>query len=58
MILVAFVAQKIFGGEDISVSDPIAIGTGPLRLAAGERSVWVTCAHDGTLPGSTPPAAP
>ena len=28
---------------------PIAIGQGPLRLATGERSVWVTSARDGTL---------
>ena len=48
VILVAFVAQKLFGGG-VSVSDPIAIGQGPLRIAAGERSLWVTSARDGTL---------
>jgi DNA-binding beta-propeller fold protein YncE len=49
VILVAFVAQKIFGGGDVSVSAPVAIGPGPLRIATGARSVWVTSARDGTL---------
>ncbi len=49
VILVAFVAQKLFGGGDVSVSDPIPIGKGPLRVAVGARSVWVTSAGDGTL---------
>ena len=49
VIVVAFVVQKLFGGDDVSVSDPIAIGHGPLRIATGERSVWVTSARDGTL---------
>ncbi|HEU5126344.1 MAG TPA: serine/threonine-protein kinase [Glycomyces sp.] len=37
------------GGEDVSVSDPIKIGRGPLRVAAGEGSVWVTSAPEGAL---------
>jgi DNA-binding beta-propeller fold protein YncE len=49
VIAVAFVFQKVFGGDDVAVSDPIPIGSGPLRLAAGQRSIWVTSAHDGTL---------
>ncbi|MEX2107878.1 MAG: protein kinase [Solirubrobacterales bacterium] len=36
-------------GEDVSVSEPIPIGQGPLRVATGERSVWVTSAREGTL---------
>jgi DNA-binding beta-propeller fold protein YncE/predicted Ser/Thr protein kinase len=49
VILAGFLAAKIFGGGGVSVSDPIAIGRGPLRLATGARSVWVTSARDGTL---------
>ena len=37
------------GGDDVSVSAPIEVGHGPLRVAAGEGSVWVTSATDGTL---------
>lgn len=37
------------GGDDVSVSAPIEVGRGPLRVAAGEGSVWVTSATDGTL---------
>ena len=44
VILAGFVAAKIFGGDDVSVSDPIPIGEGPLRIATGEGSVWVTSA--------------
>ncbi len=40
--------QKLFGGG-VSVSDPVPIGKGPLRVATGSRSVWVTSAADGTL---------
>ena len=49
VILAGFVTAKIFGGDEVSVSEPIAIGQGPLRIAVGERSVWVTSARDGTL---------
>jgi DNA-binding beta-propeller fold protein YncE len=48
VILVAFVWGKLFG-DGVAVSDPIPIGKGPLRVAAGDRSVWVTSAGDGTL---------
>jgi streptogramin lyase/predicted Ser/Thr protein kinase len=45
-----------FGGDDLSVSDPIELGRGELRLAAGEGAVWATSAADGNLwkiePGS------
>jgi DNA-binding beta-propeller fold protein YncE/predicted Ser/Thr protein kinase len=41
----------LFGGDDVSVSDPIEVGQGPLRLAVGEETVWVTSAGDGTLTG-------
>jgi serine/threonine-protein kinase len=49
VILVAFVAQKLFGGGEPSVSRPLPIGEGPLRLASGQRSLWVTSAGSGTL---------
>ncbi len=39
----------LLGGEDISVSDPIPVGRGPLRVATGDGEVWVTSAPDGTL---------
>jgi DNA-binding beta-propeller fold protein YncE/predicted Ser/Thr protein kinase len=37
--------------DAVSVSDPVPIGQGPLRLAAGADVVWVTSAGDGTLSG-------
>ena len=42
-------ALTLLGGEGVSVSAPIAIGKGPLRVAAGDREVWATSAPDGTL---------
>ena len=42
-------ALALLGGDDVSVSDPIAIGKGPLRVAAGDGEVWATSAPDGTL---------
>jgi DNA-binding beta-propeller fold protein YncE/predicted Ser/Thr protein kinase len=38
-------------GDEVSVSSPIAVGSGPLRLAVGAETVWVTSAADGTLSG-------
>lgn len=48
VILVAFLWSKVFG-DDVSVSAPIEVGRGPLRLAVGEGGVWATSARDGTL---------
>jgi serine/threonine-protein kinase len=46
----AFVlALNLRGGGGVSVSGPIAIGKGPLRVAAGDGEVWATSAPDGTL---------
>ena len=42
-------ALTLLGGDGISVSDPIPIGKGPLRVAAGDGEVWATSAPDGTL---------
>jgi DNA-binding beta-propeller fold protein YncE len=46
----------LFGGDDVSVSDPIEVGRGPLRLAVGDGAVWVTSAADGTLSRIDPQA--
>ena len=50
-VLIALIAAFVLllGGDDVSVSSPIAVGTPPLRVAAGEGAVWVTSAADGTL---------
>ncbi len=39
----------LFGGNNVSVSAPIAVGKGPLRLATGAGAVWATSGRDGTL---------
>jgi DNA-binding beta-propeller fold protein YncE len=48
-LLVVAAVLLLGGGGGVSVSAPIAIGRGPLRLAVGEGAVWVTSAADGTL---------
>ena len=45
----AALALLLSGGGGPSVSEPVAVGPGPLRVATGERSVWVTSAPAGTL---------
>ena len=42
-------ALALLGGDGVSVSGPIAVGKGPLRVGAGEGEVWATSAPDGTL---------
>jgi DNA-binding beta-propeller fold protein YncE/predicted Ser/Thr protein kinase len=37
------------GGSGVSVSAPIPVGKGPLRVGAGDGEVWATSAPDGTL---------
>jgi DNA-binding beta-propeller fold protein YncE/predicted Ser/Thr protein kinase len=52
IIVAAVVAAALFlllGGGGVEVSDPIAIGRPPLRVAAGAQAVWVTSEKDGTL---------
>jgi streptogramin lyase len=39
----------LIGDDGVSVSEPIAVGEPPLRLAVGPEKVWVTSAADGTL---------
>jgi len=48
VLLVAFLLSFL-GGDDVSVSNPIAVASPPLRLAVGPKTVWVTSARDGTL---------
>ncbi len=47
--IAAFVVQLVGSGGGIDVSEPIAVGTPPLRLAAAGDAVWVTSERDGTL---------
>jgi DNA-binding beta-propeller fold protein YncE/predicted Ser/Thr protein kinase len=42
-------ALVLLGGNGVSVSSPIAVGRGPLRLAVGDGTVWATSASAGTL---------
>jgi DNA-binding beta-propeller fold protein YncE/predicted Ser/Thr protein kinase len=42
-------AIVLLGGNGVSVSSPIAVGKGPLRLAVGDGAVWATSAAEGTL---------
>jgi YVTN family beta-propeller protein len=46
---VAVFAVLLLGGGGIDVSKPIAIGSAPLRIAAGGEAIWVTSEKDGTL---------
>jgi serine/threonine-protein kinase len=46
---VAGLLLLLLGGDGVSVSDPIPVGRGPLRVATGARSVWVTSGREGTL---------
>lgn len=48
VLLIAFLLGFL-GGDDVSVSDPIAVASPPLRLAVGPDRLWVTSATDGTL---------
>jgi DNA-binding beta-propeller fold protein YncE len=50
LVGLALAAVLLFlGGDDVSVSDPIRVGPGSLRLAVGEGAVWATSAADGRL---------
>ncbi len=48
------VAYLLLAGDDVSVSDPIEVGSPPLRLAVGGGAVWVSSAADGTLTAIDP----
>jgi streptogramin lyase/predicted Ser/Thr protein kinase len=47
--LVAAALLLLLGDEGPEVSEPIRVGTPPLRIAAGQQAVWVTSERDGTL---------
>jgi len=47
--VVAVLVLALLGGGDVDVSRPIAIGSAPLRIAAGPEAIWVTSEKDGTL---------
>ena len=47
--VLAVIAIVELGGESVSVSAPIPVGRGPLRVATGQGEVWATSAPDGTL---------
>ncbi|HEX5989276.1 MAG TPA: serine/threonine-protein kinase [Solirubrobacterales bacterium] len=49
LAMVAAVLFLLLGDDGPEVSDPIAIGTPPLRLDAGPKAIWVTSEKDGTL---------
>jgi YVTN family beta-propeller protein len=52
IVVAAIVAAALFlllGSDGPDVSDPIEVGTPPLRIAAGPGAVWVTSERDGTL---------
>jgi streptogramin lyase len=40
---------SLVGGEGIDVSEPIPVGSGPLRVATAADAIWVTSEPDGTL---------
>ncbi len=46
--LVTIVAG-LLGSDGVSVSSPIPVGRGPIRVATGDGEVWATSAPDGTL---------
>jgi DNA-binding beta-propeller fold protein YncE/predicted Ser/Thr protein kinase len=47
--VLTLIAIFTLGGDGVSVSNPIAVGAPPLRLAVGPQKVWVASARDGTL---------
>jgi len=49
LVLLIVFLLSFLGDDDVSVSDPIAVASPPLRLAVGPKTVWVTSARDGTL---------
>ena len=47
--LMAVLLVILLKSDGIAVSEPIAIGQPPLRIAAGGDAIWVTSEKDGTL---------
>jgi DNA-binding beta-propeller fold protein YncE/predicted Ser/Thr protein kinase len=48
-IATVLAAVEYLGDGGVSVSEPIPVGQGPLRLAVGGGAVWATSATQGTL---------
>jgi DNA-binding beta-propeller fold protein YncE len=46
---IAVLVLTLLRGGGVEVSSPIAVGSPPLRIAAGEEAIWVTSERDGTL---------
>jgi DNA-binding beta-propeller fold protein YncE len=53
-IAILVVLPFLLFGDGVEVSDPIAVGSPPLRLAAGPEAVWVSSERDGTLTSLDP----
>jgi streptogramin lyase len=52
VLIVAIVAAVLLltrGGSGMTVSEPVAIGKPPLRIAAGSEKIWVLSEPEGTL---------
>jgi DNA-binding beta-propeller fold protein YncE len=49
IVVTAVLALALLGGGGVSVSQPIAVATPPLRIAATAEAIWVTSEQDGTL---------
>lgn len=49
LAVMAVMVFALLGGGGVSVSQPIAVGTPPLRIAAASEAIWVTSEKDGTL---------
>jgi DNA-binding beta-propeller fold protein YncE/predicted Ser/Thr protein kinase len=47
--LVALLVGLLGGGGGPSVSSPVPVGRGPIRVATGDGEVWATSEPDGTL---------
>jgi DNA-binding beta-propeller fold protein YncE len=47
--VLAGLALLLLGDDDVSVSSPIEVGPGPLRLTVGDGQVWATSSAEGAL---------
>jgi DNA-binding beta-propeller fold protein YncE len=56
LVALAAVLFLLLDSGGVSVSAPIAVGRGPLRIGVGGGSVWVASARDGTLSRIDPAA--
>jgi len=49
LVAVALLVLSLVGGDGVDVSEPIAVGAPPLRIAAAADAIWVSSELDGTL---------